>query len=157
MCLYISNGTLRLINLYKLFSDDTENQLKTTMRGNRIEKSQETSRTERSNRSYSSSPSPPPRKRKFSSSRLDQQSSDEPSSSKGSKLKRKSRALRPQKISTCSGNKGRSESETSSSDENIDSPTRDHHCSDCPKAYQGDANCKHRFELKNNTQFFNFP
>ncbi len=127
------------------------------MRDSRIEKSQETSRNERSYRAYTSSPSPPPRKRKFSSSRLDQQSSDEPStSSKVKNKKRKSRALRPQKISTCSGNKGRSESETSSSDENIDSPTRDHHCSDCPKAYQGDANCKHRFELKNNTQFFNF-
>ncbi len=132
------------------------------MRDSRIEKSQETSRNERSNRAYSSSPSPPPpsyaRKRKVSSSRLDQQSSDEPStSSKIKNKKRKSQALRPQKISTCSGNKGRSESETSSSDENIDSPTRDHHCSDCPKAYQGDANCKHRFELIYDTQHFYFP
>lgn len=39
--------------------------------------------------------------------RLDQQSSDEPSSSKVKIKKSKSRTLRPKKISTCSGNKGR--------------------------------------------------
>ena len=117
--------------------------------------------TPRNERSYSSSPSPPPqaRKRKVSSSKLDnKQSSDKPCSTKVKDRQRKSRRLGPHEISAGSGQNIHSESDTSSdssnsSDENNHSLKHDNHCSDCPKAYQVKADCKHRFEFINDICF----